>query len=151
MELSLPMSVRAVAGRRRQSGRFALMRGPLVYAFAPKRAAADKSLPSAKRKVFSLEASALVDILSADPSAADLCDKPDGTVRPGGTCCALPVATDGMALGVRAPNAAGDLVDDPSTVRVRLCEFADPDATMTYFRSSDPAAPEADELFGAGR
>ena len=151
VELSLPMSVRAVAGRRRQSGRFALMRGPLVYAFSPKRAAADKSLPPAKRKVFSLEVSALADILSADSSAADLFDKPDATVRPGGTCCVMPVATDGMALGARSPNAAGDLVDDPSTVRVRLCEFADPDAAMTYFRPNDPADPEDDELFETGR
>ena len=70
---------------------------------------------------------------------------------PGGTCCVMPVATDGMALGARSPNAAGDLVDDPSTVRVRLCEFADPDAAMTYFRPNDPADPEDDELFETGR
>jgi len=147
VELSLPMEVRAVAGRRRQSGRFALMRGPLVYAFAPARAAADPALPKRTREVFAADHFLLSSILSADPSTADVCDGTDDSVRPGGTSCSMLLATDGFAPGVRVPNAAGELVDSSSALRVRLREFADPEATMTYFRSPDPSEAEHDGLF----
>ena len=150
VELNLPMSLRAVAGRRRQSGRFAMLRGPLVYAFAPARVASDPKLPPKKREVFELPASMLVSILASDPMEHDLSDdKPDETVRPGGTNCSLPVATDGFALGVRVENAVGDTVDAPSTLHVALREFADPDATVTYFRAIDPSTIDADELFSS--
>lgn len=35
VEFEFPMAIRAIAGRRAQSGRVALMRGPVVYAFKP--------------------------------------------------------------------------------------------------------------------
>ena len=149
VELSLPMEVCAVAGRRRQSGRFTVMRGPLVYAFAPSRAAADQSLSPARRKVFNFSPNELPSILVADPSVVNLDDKRDDTVRPGGTCCILPVATDGFSIGVRVVNPAGEHVDGPFTVRVRLQEFADPDATVTYFRAPDPQLLDDDELFSS--
>ena len=47
----------------------------------------------------------------------------------------------GWSVGVKA--------DDASTKRIRLVPFADPDATITYFRAPDlkGGACEDDELF----
>ncbi|MDX9869078.1 MAG: glycoside hydrolase family 127 protein, partial [Kiritimatiellia bacterium] len=135
--LDLPMTWRVVAGRRRQSGRAAVMRGPLVYAFNP---ATVTGLKPSQQKVFADDAAAIGATLMIDP--ASIRDAgPDTTVRPQGTACTVLASPGGHAVGVTEKNA----------VRIRLTEFADPDAELTYFRLPDLAPAVPDELFSGPR
>ena len=113
-----PMPPRCILGRKRQSGRFAVMKGPVVFACR---------LPAEdKRHPFDLQAK-----MVCDP--ASLADDGRGV--------SLLMNDSGWSVGVKA--------DDASTKRIRLVPFADPDATITYFRAPDlkGGACEDDELF----
>ena len=74
----LPMTWRLVLGRKRQSGRAAVMRGPMVFCLNPNQ---NESL----RNRDAADLGALV----IDPNS--LTDAPgDNTVRPGGMACTVP-------------------------------------------------------------
>lgn len=70
VELELPLRFRLVRGRRRQAGRVAVMRGPLVYTLNPKQSEALAKLDAAELTAFTL-----------DPASLHLL--PDGACRAG--------------------------------------------------------------------
>jgi uncharacterized protein len=124
--LDMPMSWRLVLGRKRQSGRAAVMRGPLVFCLDP---AADPSL----RDIDAADLGAIV----LDPRS--LRDLPSDAVRPGGVACAVRGGNQGFAMG-----SAGNL-------SLKLTEVADPGGKCVYFRLPDLNVAVPDELAGAGR
>lgn len=111
VELNLPMTIRPVLGRMRQAGRIALLRGPLVYAFNPKTANKDQHPFDFQRTH------------QVDPKTCRLVD--DATVRPDGT---------GVEMLATGSFSAID-IDPQKDEWIRLTEFADPDAAVTYFRT----------------
>ena len=149
VELTLPMRVRTIAGRRRQAGRVAFMRGPLVYALNPtlngggaKRAemkssgltAEDQRLAK-RREFFALDPADICATMLVDPASVRLVR--DNTVRPNGTALKIRVATAGHATGV----------NDKNSTEITLTEFPDVGATATYFRVSDLSQAEEDGTF----
>jgi DUF1680 family protein len=130
--LTLPMTWRVIAGRQRQSGRAAVMRGPQVYCMNP---AAQTQFSESQRKGLAQDAADVGATIMIDPST--LADAPsDGIVRPGGT-----VGT------VRASLSEGSMAITAKNPVLRLTEFPDPGGTLTYFRIPDPTLAEEDELF----
>lgn len=121
--LDMPMPFRLIEGRQRQTGRVAIVRGPLVYCLNP----------SQKEKLKGLDGIELSRII-LDPSTMTLV--PDNTVRPGGTACK-----------VKAWKASFGMSVPPHEFELTLKEFPDPEGQQTYFSLSDmkPAVP--DELF----
>lgn len=130
--LTLPMTWRVVAGRQRQAGRAAVMRGPQVYCLNP---LAQSKLSDGQRKGLSGEAADVGATVMIDPSTlADGC--PDDAIRPGGTVGEVRVSLSEGSMAIIAKNPV-----------LRLTEFPDPDGTLTYFRIPDPTLAEDDELF----
>ena len=122
--LDMPMTFRLVLGRKKQEGRVAVMRGPLVFCLNPDQ---NKSLKD--------QDAATLASLRIDPSSLqEVFD--DATVRPCGTACQVQVEQKETARG-----ASGNL-------RLKLTEFADPQGQNTYFRLSDLSAAVPDELVG---
>lgn len=130
VELDFLMEVRSVRGRKRQSGRFAVMRGPRVYALDTRAVEAFKDMHpyDAQTK------------LSMDPKRLVY---RDGAIE-------TYISTVEWAVGI-----ADETVDDgklPDNVcKVRLVPFECEDCTLTYFRSPDIKANviEDDELFAS--
>jgi DUF1680 family protein len=118
--LELPMPWRLVLGRKRQAGRAAVMRGPVVFTLNP---AGHDSL----RKVHPLDLDIMID-------PASLRESREGEVRPGGVSCLLTAGDDLEVKGV-----SGNL-------SLRLTEFPDPGGKVTYFRLADLSAAAPDEL-----
>lgn len=125
LEVRFPMDFRVVKGRRTQQGRVAIVRGPMVFTFNPKRnpELADKD-PR---------------LLTLDPGSIQG-PFPDDSVRPGGMSCRAKVWMPGAWYPAEP---AREIV---------LSEFADPDATATYFHIPNPGDERLvdDELTGAG-
>jgi DUF1680 family protein len=125
--LDLPMKLRLVAGRKRQAGRAAVMRGPLVFCLNP---STQKSLVERKED-WTCRAS----LVTIDP--ATLKEVPgDGAARPGDVACTVRATADGFNI----PQGF-----EPS---LKLTEFPDPNGRMTYFRLPDLRAAVPDELVG---
>ena len=125
--LDMPMTWRLVLGRKRQSGRVALMRGPVVFCLNP---AQDGTLDN-------WDAADLGTIM-LDPGS--LKDSPGHeVVRPGGMACAAKAWNDGAGNDKFAVN-----------VSVRLTEFPDPKGKAVYFRLPDLSAAVPDELLSGG-
>ncbi len=147
--LDLPMKVKVVAGRKRQSGRAAFMRGPILYALDPTQYThGAKIVDNSSHKVTAEEQKAadLVKFFSKDPGA--YCGEmmvdastvkvvPDDSVRPGGTALEVRAATVGHAVGVTDKNGS----------TIRLTEYPDCEANATYFRILDPSLAVQDYLF----
>ena len=136
VDADFPMNVRLVRGRARQSGRFALMRGPLVYAIDL------SSLANVKGKSIeaaSFETTRLEDLLVVYPETWRVV--PDDTVRPGGTAILAKGSLVSYQLGPEAPLS--------STIECRFTEFPAERNTATYFRVPSPATCRAvdDGLF----
>jgi len=131
--LDLPMPWRFIAGRKTQTGRVAIMRGPVVYALSPGRitTSATGAAPAAPPLASDIDLKRLV-LLPAtiEPVLAD------ATVRPGGTACRIKADLD------QAGNGAYTLT---------LTEFPDPDGQATYFQIADPNAAVEDELLAAAQ
>jgi DUF1680 family protein len=112
VELNIPMEFRLVAGRKSQSGRVAVMRGPLVYCFSrganPDVAKRNMSIP-ALRKI-------TLDTVSLSLSA-------DSTVWVNGTACTVKAWQPGFGYNSGKPD-----------FELRLTEFTDPEGAVTYFR-----------------
>ena len=125
MTLDLPMTWRLVLGRKRQAGRAAVMRGPVVFCLNP---AQNKTLKTH-------DAADLIALVVLDPKS--LKDSSGGeVVRPGGVACQASGWYDTMEIGI------------PSNISFRLTEFPDPEGKMVYFRLPDLKAAVPDELLG---
>ena len=122
--LDMPMVWRLVLGRKRQSGRAAVMRGPLVFCLNPTQNDAIKDCDAA-------------DLTSIILDPASLRELPaDGAVRPGGMACQVRAGTPGFEMGCR-----GNLA-------LKLTEFPDPQGKSVYFRLPDLSVAVPDELAG---
>ena len=129
VELDLPMSVRTVRGRKRQSGRFAVMRGPVVYALDTRTVPAFEKIPAYEAQT----------IMMMDPNRLDYSE---------GTVSAV-VSTVEWAVGIA--DVSVDQGSAEGNVRkVTLRPFCDENANLTYFRAPNIEADcrEEDELFG---
>ena len=107
VELDFPMEVRTILGRQRQAGRFAVMRGPVVYGL----------------NLASLQAFKNREPLDA---ATALMMDPKSLVYANGRIKAR-VSTNDAAVGVAGASSAD----------AELVPFADEDVTLTYFRAPD--------------
>ena len=116
--LDLPMRWRLVRGRKRQAGRAAVMRGPLVYCLNP-----------GQNKLLAKRDAADLGLVKLDPSS--LKDPPGTDV------CHVSAWDAGcMAVGV------------PGTLSLRLTEFPDADGKTVFFCLPDLKAAVPDELVG---
>ena len=124
--LDMPMSWRLVLGRKRQSGRAAVMRGPLVFCLDP---AQEESLRNRD--------GADLGYIVLDPTSLE--NSPGGeVVRPGGTACRVKAGRGGTG------------VEFCSGLTLRLTEFPDPQGKCVYFRLPDLSAAVPDELLSGG-
>lgn len=120
--LELPMNWRLVLGRKRQSGRAAIMRGPVVFCMDPARRKTLQKFDDAQG----------LDIM-IDP--ASLKDSPNaGAVRPNNIACQVRAGDYFELHGV-----SGNL-------SLQLTEFPDPNGRVTYFRLPDLKVAVSDEL-----
>jgi DUF1680 family protein len=123
VEIDFPMEVRFVAGRKRQFGRVALLRGPQVYCFS--RAAN----PSIETK----ESFQGLSKITLDPGSVKLIS--DAAVRKSGT------ALQAGAWAIGFNSKAGR-----HSYKLKLTEFADPAGVSIYFRMPLYRPGEEDEL-----
>jgi DUF1680 family protein len=114
--LDMSMPWRFITGRKSQEGRFAVMRGPLVYTLNP-----DKESSLTK-----IDLKRLVLL----PETAELVMN-DTTFRPNGTACRIKADLDKAGKGA---------------LSLTLTEFPDPDGQWTYFQLPDSKTAADDEL-----
>lgn len=122
--LDMPMSWRLVLGRKRQAGRAAVMRGPVVFCMNPAQEKSLEAKDGADLGHIVLDPASLRDATTRD------------TVRPGGVAC--------QAVAGRG----GTGVEFCSGLSLVLTEFPDPDGRCTYFRLPDLSVAVPDELAG---
>ena len=129
VSIDFPMEIRCVKGRKRQSGRFAVMRGPLLYALDTRRVKGFEN-------VHPLDAAAE---MMLDPAQLEFRAGADGGRA----------AFCGTAVATRCSTHAYDRAIGPNDPEILLTEFADEDDTLTYFRTPCPSSPLLvdDELF----
>jgi hypothetical protein len=128
--LDMAMPWRFVAGRKTQTGRAAVMRGPVVYALNPKQITLSAAGTTKETPPLGLDI--LVKRLVLLPETAELIAA--ASVRPGGTACRIKADLD------KADKGAYTLI---------LTEFPDPDGQATYFLLPDMKAAVNDELMQA--
>ncbi len=121
--LDMPMPWRLVQGRKRQSGRAAVMRGPMVFCLNP-----------AQNPGLAQKDAADLGYIMIDPDSLKALPEVH-EVRPNGVVCSVRAGNDPFAIGV-----SGNL-------SLRLTEFADPDGKAVYFRLPDFDKAVPDELF----
>lgn len=125
LTLDMPMTWRFVLGRKRQSGRAAVMRGPVVFCMDP-----------AQNELLQNQDAGNLDVM-VDPMS--LRDLPGAdTIRPGGVACQVRASNDLEAIGV-----SGNLP-------LRLTEFPDPEGKVVYFHLPDLSVAASDELLSGG-
>jgi uncharacterized protein len=112
VELDMPMTWRWVKGRKAQSGRVALMRGPMLYCVRRK--------GNEQLKNVDLREITIVPATLEGPV-------PDDSVRPGGLACR-----------VRAWSPEVWYPHVEPKIQLTLTESADPDSEQTYFKVADP-------------
>ena len=128
VSLEMPMSWRWVKGRKRQAGRMALMRGPLVFCLSAKR-------NDGGTEWIRYRQIAAVDISSIVVDSTSVVGPiPDESVRPGGIACR-----------VKAWSSDRDVTKPPNLDLV-LSEFPEPTGEATYFLVSDATVAVDDEL-----
>ncbi len=122
VQLTFPMELRLVKGRRSQIGKAAVMRGPQIFTFNPER---NDNLGNATAREMTLDPEAV-----AGPV-------PDDSVHKGGLAC---------TIGTWKPTV---FYPTPNHVKLVLTEFADPGSVATYFTVNNPdhEALVDDELF----
>jgi len=121
--LDLPMDWRLVKGRKRQAGRVAVMRGPLLFCLNPDQ----------NKEISSWDGVDLGKITLDDKSLGEPIK--DDTIRPGGIACAVEAFKPSHSLSTK-----GDL-------KLVLTEFTDPNGKDIYFRLRDFKGAVDDELF----
>lgn len=124
VELDMPMPWRLVKGRQAQSGRVAVMRGPLVFCLGR---AKHKELAGVDLRLLTIQPTSLEGPV------------PDQTVRPGGLACKVSAWGPGAWYPMAKPEH-----------QLLLTEYPDPAGEAIYFHVPDPNAKEfvADELSG---
>ena len=129
VELDFPMEVRTVRGRKRQSGRFAVMRGPVVYALDTKSVEAFKDISAYEAQT----------ILMMDPKRL---------IYSNGGISAV-VSTVDYAVGI-ADVAVDEGRSAKNVCGVRLLPFCRENVNLTYFRAPniEQDCRRQDELFG---
>ena len=137
------MRLRAVAGRQRQSGRAAFLRGPVLYVLNPVLNGGGEASEEQKaaniREFFAKDPADYCGEMIVDAATAKIVA--DDSVRPGGTAVEVRAATVGHAVGVTDKNGS----------TIRLTEYPDCDANATYFRILDTSLAEPDPLFTGNR
>ena len=128
--LDMPMSWRLVFGRKRQSGRAAVMRGPVVFC-----------LNSAQNKLLRDWDGADLSFIRIDPSSLKDIPGGDTTVRPGGVACEVKVCTEPWEFRF----------DGEGIHYLKLTEFPDPEGKCVYFRLPDLSLAVPDELAPGGK
>ncbi|MBR4654619.1 MAG: glycoside hydrolase family 127 protein [Kiritimatiellae bacterium] len=130
ISIDLPMEIRCIKGRKRQSGRFTVMRGPLLYALDTRRV-------QKFAKEHPLDAAT---VLMLDPAQLEFKAGADGGRS----------AFCGTAIATRCTVRDYDRRIGPDCPEILLTEFADEDDTLTYFRTPYPESPLLvdDELLG---
>ncbi len=136
IKMEMPMETRVVKGRKRQAGRVAVMRGPVLFCLNPERNPGvdhvNKEVdPDNKLNAFDLGRIIL------DPLTIGAPEK-DETVRPGGLSLTVKGWKEGWTMG----RGSG-----PHDVTLTLTEFADPGGKTTYFRLANLSESVDDELF----
>jgi len=121
VEIAIPMNIRLVRGRKKQGGRQAVARGPLIFCFNPSRQVGGAK--GAKPVLFDLSS------ISGPVK--------DTTVRP-----------DGLGLLVRAWGKGSDR-GRRGDLEFVLTEYADPGCAMTYLDCAGSIHGAADELLPA--
>jgi uncharacterized protein len=119
--LDMPMPFRLVLGHKRQSGRVAVMRGPVVFCLDPSQNASLQRMDAA-------------DLTGIMIDAGSLRLLPDDSVHRGGVACSVKAGSDGFSIGV-----SGKL-------SLKLTEFPDPEGKAAYFRVPDVSMAVADEI-----
>ncbi|NMC21362.1 MAG: hypothetical protein GYA33_13200 [Thermogutta sp.] len=133
--LDMPMDVRVVKGRKLQSGKVAVMRGPLVFCLAapqgvPTRTVDNVANPAemqraaeeGKERQWTLDAASITGPV------------PNQAVRP-----------DGLALQARVWAGESDRAK-PADIAVLLTEYPDPAGETTFFRAANADKAVDDEL-----
>jgi uncharacterized protein len=121
--LDMSMPWRAVLGRKRQAGRVAVMRGPVVFCLNPAQYESLKNLDAADMTRTVIDATSIKILPESD------------AVRPGGVVGLVTGAVESWHLGVN-----GDL-------SLKFTEFPDPEGKAVYFRVPDLSVAVPDELF----
>ena len=130
--LDLPMTWRLVLGRKRQSGRAAVMHGPLVFCLNPGQ---NKSLWQGDAVGSGADWRCTGSVVTIDP--ASLKDAPGGgAVRPGDLACTVKATNDGFNIPIGFE------------LSLKLAEFPDPQGKVVYFRLPELSAAVPDELVG---
>jgi uncharacterized protein len=119
IDLTMPMNVRFVKGRKMQAGKVAILRGPMLYCFNPARnpqvqLASTNAGTSKQGTNAKVVLAPVVDIESVEEPVTD------SSVRP-----------DGMAIKVKAWSGKRDQQQTPD-LTLLLTEFADPGGVLTY-------------------
>ncbi len=127
VELDFPMEVRTVRGRKRQSGRFAVMRGPVVYSLDTKKVEAFKDMPAYEAQT----------ILMMDPKRL---------VYRAGKIDAV-ISTVEWAVGI--DDISVDQGSAKNVCAVQLEPFCSENVNLTYFRAPniEEDCRDEDELF----
>ena len=120
------MPWRLVQGRKRQAGRVAVMRGPLLFCLDPKQ----------NPEIAALDAADLSRLLLLPASLQS--PVPNGAVRPDGLGCPVRMSNQGWGMG------------ESGNLGLTLTEFADPNGQNTYFRVPDLSVATEDELAAGG-
>jgi hypothetical protein len=123
--LDLPMEWRLVLGRERQSGRVAIMRGPLLFSLNPEQ---NESLSK-------MDAADLGRIV-IDKASIESATVKSNIIRPEGIACRIKAGNLPFAIG------------NSGNLTLRLEEFADPKGKCTYFSIPDLSEAVPDELMG---
>jgi hypothetical protein len=121
----MPMEWRLVKGREKQSGRVAIMRGPLLFCLNPEQNESLAKTDGADLGRIVIEKSTIIHGPVKNSS-----------VRPDGIGCVVTAGNIPMALG------------NSKNLTFTLTEFADPKGKCTYFRVPDLSEAVADELSG---
>ena len=119
--LEMQMPFRLVLGRKRQSGRVAVMRGPVVFCLNPD-------------QKDSLQTKDAADLTGIMIDSASLKLLTDNSIHPDGVACSVKAGNEGFAIGV-----SGEL-------SLTLTEFTDPAGKAVYFRLPDYSVAVPDEL-----
>ncbi len=110
--LDLPMELRMVKGRKSQSGRVAVMRGPVVYTLNRGR---HPELANLDLRLITIKPDTLEGPID------------DDTVRPGGTACRVQAWSAGKWYPMEKPD-----------LKLTLTEYADPAGEFIYFHVPNP-------------
>jgi DUF1680 family protein len=119
--IDMVMPFRLVLGRKRQSGRAAVMRGPVVFCFNPAQNDRLQKMDAADLSSYMIDP----DSLKLSPG--------DSTLHPDDVACFVDANERTFSLGTRENS-------------FKLTEFPDPDGKVVYFRIPDLSVAIQDEL-----